>query len=259
MKSIVLKRTIDLLAATTALLLAAPILPILAAAVYLGMGRPVLFRQMRPGYRGKPFMLLKFRTMREACGPDGRPLPDAQRMTRLGNWLRRTSLDELPQLLNVLRGEMSLVGPRPLLMQYLDRYSPEQSRRHDVKPGLTGWAQVNGRNSLLWEEKLTLDVWYVDHQGLWLDTRILAASLWSILRPRDICHDGSATMPEFLGTAACRQDTRRPAPRQPDVDGLTTDTSEFPTPLISIPHAQRRRETAATCRSDEQSHKVARR
>ena len=222
-----LKRTMDLLAATAALVLAAPILPILAAAVYLGMGRPVLFRQMRPGHRGKPFVLLKFRTMREAWGPDGRPLPDAQRMTRLGNWLRWTSLDELPQLLNVLRGEMSLVGPRPLLMQYLDRYSPEQSRRHDVKPGLTGWAQVNGRNSLSWEEKFALDVWYVDHQSLWLDARILAASLWSLLRPQDVCHGGSATMPEFLGTAAGEPGPHCPPARQPDASDIPTSPASY--------------------------------
>ena len=194
-----LKRTIDV---TIAALLSAVVLPVmvvLGVIIYLRMGRPILFRQMRPGFRGKPFMLVKFRTMRDASTADGRPLPDAERLTRLGRFLRRTSLDELPQLFNVLAGTMSLVGPRPLLMRYLPRYSAEQARRHDVKPGLTGWAQINGRNALSWDEKFARDVWYVDHQSLGLDLRILAGTLWKVLRPQGISHAGEATMPEFWG------------------------------------------------------------
>ena len=163
------KTTFDRVAAAVGLLLISPLLLTAAAAVRLGLGTPVLFRQQRPGLHGRPFELLKLRTMREAAGADGRPLPDAERLTRLGAILRATSLDELPQLWNVLKGEVSLVGPRPLLMQYLPRYSPEQARRHDVLPGITGWAQVNGRNAISWEQKFTLDVWYVDHWSLALD------------------------------------------------------------------------------------------
>ena len=159
----------------------------------------MLFRQDRPGLHGRPFEVLKFRTMLDAAGPDGRPLPDAERLTGLGRFLRRTSLDELPQLWNVLRGDISLVGPRPLLMQYLPRYSPEQARRHEVCPGITGWAQVNGRNALTWEEKFELDVWYVDHWSLALDLRILAMTAWRVLRGAGVAQAGHATMPEFMG------------------------------------------------------------
>jgi len=189
---------------------------VVAAAVYFSMGRPVLFRQRRAGRRGQPFTLLKFRTMREVIGPDGRPLPDGQRLTPLGRWLRRLSLDELPQLLNVLRGDMSLVGPRPLLVEYLDRYTPEQARRHEVRPGITGWAQVNGRNALAWEEKFVLDVWYVDHRTLWLDLRILLRTAGKVFFPAGIGHGGEATTPEFLGSgdaAAGRRGRSRSAPR----------------------------------------------
>jgi len=202
MQSRLLKRVFDLLGAALILVLAAPVMLLVAVLVYLAMGRPVLFRQVRAGYLGEPFTLIKFRTMREAVGRDGRPLGDAQRLTRLGRLLRRTSLDELPEILNVLRGELSLVGPRPLLTRYLDRYTPEQARRHEVKPGLTGWAQVNGRNRLSWEQKFALDVWYVDHGNLWLDVRILCRTIRQVLRRDGVSHAGDATMPEFTGSGA---------------------------------------------------------
>lgn len=158
----------------------------------------MLFRQMRPGLGGRPFTLFKFRTMRDTRGPNGELLDDRQRLTPLGRLLRALSIDELPQLWNVLRGEMSLVGPRPLLMEYLDRYTPEQARRHEVRPGITGWAQVNGRNALSWEEKFSLDVWYVENWGLMLDLRILARTLWHVLKRDRISSPGHATMPEFF-------------------------------------------------------------
>ncbi len=166
----------------------------------LQMGAPVLFRQTRPGLAGRPFQMIKFRTMRDAVGPDGQPLPDAERLTRFGKWLRSTSLDELPELWNVLKGEMSLVGPRPLLMEYLPLYSPEQARRHEVRPGLTGWAQVNGRNAISWERKFALDVWYVDHQSLWLDLRIILMTVQKIIRRDGISAEGSVTMEKFTGS-----------------------------------------------------------
>lgn len=171
-----------------------------AGIVWLLMGRPVLFRQERPGFGGRPFTVLKFRTMSEALGSDGELLPDDQRLGRFGRFLRATSLDELPGLWNVVKGDMSLVGPRPLLMAYLDRYSPEQARRHEVKPGITGWAQVNGRNALTWHEKFELDVWYVDHVSVWLDAKILALTLWNVVCRRGISAEGHATMPEFMGS-----------------------------------------------------------
>lgn len=179
-----------------------PLMGLLALAVRLINGRPVLFRQPRPGYGGKTFTLLKFRTMSEQRGQDGQYLPDGQRLTRFGHFLRSTSLDELPALLNVLWGEMSIVGPRPLLVQYLARYTPEQARRHEVRPGITGWAQVNGRNALSWEEKFKLDVWYVDHVSFWLDVKILWMTLWKVLKREGISAEGHATMPEFLGPAS---------------------------------------------------------
>jgi glycosyltransferase involved in cell wall biosynthesis/lipopolysaccharide/colanic/teichoic acid biosynthesis glycosyltransferase len=194
------KRLLDLLGATFGLVVLAPVMLFVAAAVRVTMGRPVLFRQVRPGLHGRPFTMLKFRTMRDATDRDGKPLPDDRRLTRLGRLLRATSLDELPELFNVLKGEMSLVGPRPLLMEYLDRYTPEQARRHEVKPGITGWAQVNGRNAIDWEEKLRLDVWYVDHGTLGLDARILWQTLTKVVRRDGISADGHATMPVFLGT-----------------------------------------------------------
>ena len=194
------KGALDRLGAAGGLLLLSPLLALIAAAVRLGLGSPVLFRQERPGYRAVPFRLLKFRTMTDARGPDGQPLPDAGRLTRLSRLLRATSLDELPQLWNVLRGELSFVGPRPLLMRYLARYTPEQARRHEVLPGITGWAQVNGRNAIGWEERFALDVWYVDHWSLVLDLRILLLTLWRVLRREGIAAEGSATMPEFTGS-----------------------------------------------------------
>lgn len=193
------KRLLDIAASLLALVLLSPILTVTALFVRIKLGSPVLFRQQRPGLHGKPFTLLKFRTMNDARDPDGNLLPDEQRLTPFGQFLRRTSLDELPELFNVLRGEMSLVGPRPLLMQYLERYTSEQMRRHEVKPGITGWAQVNGRNALSWEEKFALDVWYVDHLSFWLDLKIILLTIWKVLRREGISQDGFATMPEFMG------------------------------------------------------------
>lgn len=166
------------------------------------LGWPVLFRQQRPGYLGRPFWLLKFRTMTNARDTSGALLPDAQRLTTFGRWLRSTSIDELPGLLNILRGEMSFIGPRPLLMQYLPLYSAEQARRHDIKPGFSGWAQINGRNTLSWEEKFRLDVWYVDHQNFWLDLRIFLITILKVLRREGISAAGEATMAPFTGTTA---------------------------------------------------------
>jgi sugar transferase EpsL len=179
-----------------------PLVALTAVAVRIGMGAPVLFRQQRPGLHGHPFVLLKFRTMRVGVGSD------AERLTPFGRWLRRTSLDELPQLWNVLRGEMALVGPRPLLMEYLPRYIPGQARRHEVRPGLTGWAQAQGRNAVPWEERLQYDTWYVDHQSLWLDLRILLMTVWQLVRGRGIAGEGHATMEEFLGASEGRERRR---------------------------------------------------
>ena len=191
------KRLTDILLSWSALVIGAPLMAVIALAIRLSTGRPILFRQMRPGYKGEPFELLKFRTMNGARVARGYLLPDAERLTPIGRVLRRLSLDELPQLWNVLRGDMSLVGPRPLLMQYMDRYTPEQARRHDAKPGITGWAQVNGRNALTWSEKFSLDLWYVDNGSLWLDSRILVRTLWQVLKREGISQPGHATMPEF--------------------------------------------------------------
>jgi sugar transferase EpsL len=196
------KRIMDLAGAIAGLILLAPVLAWLYLRVRRVLGTPVLFTQERPGFHGRPFRLVKFRTMNDARDTAGNLLPDAERLTPFGRWLRATSLDELPELWNVLRGDMSLVGPRPLLMQYLNRYSPEQARRHEVRPGITGYAQVNGRNAISWEEKLTLDGWYVDHRSVWLDVRILALTVWKVLRREGIAADGEATMPEFMGHAS---------------------------------------------------------
>lgn len=200
------KRLFDLALTIPGLIVISPLLLLIAAAVTLVHGFPILFRQRRPGYRAEPFTLYKFRTMRDAVDEAGLTLPDSQRLTGLGRALRSFSLDELPELFNVLRGEMSLVGPRPLLMQYLDRYSPEQARRHDVLPGVTGWAQVNGRNTVTWEQKFRFDVWYVDNWSLWLDVKILAFTLWKVLTREGISRPGHATAPEFKGTGADRED-----------------------------------------------------
>ena len=193
------KRLVDLILTVFALVLVLPVLGVITVLVRWRLGSPVLFRQQRPGLHGKPFMLLKFRTMTDARDANGDLLPDEQRLPPFGQFLRRTSLDELPELINVLRGDMSLVGPRPLLMQYLDRYTPDQMRRHEVRPGITGWAQINGRNALSWEEKFALDVWYVDHLSLWLDFKITLLTAWKVLRREGISQEGFATMPEFMG------------------------------------------------------------
>jgi sugar transferase EpsL len=195
-----IKRLIDLTMALLALALLAPVMGLVALAIRMTMGRPVLFRQVRPGYRMKPFILYKFRTMREAYSPDRKLLPDSERLTRLGRFLRKTSLDELPQLWNVLKGDLSLVGPRPLLIEYLPLYTPEQARRHEVRTGITGWAQVNGRNAIDWEEKFRLDTWYVDNWSLWLDTKILAMTLVKVLRREGVSGRGEATVSPFRGS-----------------------------------------------------------
>ena len=199
-RSIVLKRVLDLVGASIGLLLLSPLMAFVALLIRFTMGPPVLFRQVRLGLHGKPFVMYKFRTMLDLRDEQGNLLPDEKRLTPLGRFLRSTSLDELPQLFNVLKGDMSLVGPRPFLMEYLDRYTPEQFRRHEVKPGITGWAQVNGRNALTWEEKLKLDVWYVDHWSLWLDLKILALTPWKVIKREGINHPGQATMEEFKGS-----------------------------------------------------------
>lgn len=199
MKSVV-KRMFDVVAAGTALVLLSPFIGVTALAVRLFIGSPVLFRQTRPGLNGRPFAILKFRTMTEARGPDGALLPDAERLTRFGRFLRASSLDELPELLNIVRGEMSVVGPRPLLMQYLPLYTPEQARRHEVRPGLTGWAQVKGRNALSWEQKFALDLWYVENHDLWLDIKIIVMTAWKVVQRDGISQAGEATMPVFTGT-----------------------------------------------------------
>lgn len=194
------KRMLDFFLALMALLVLWPILLLIAWQVRRKLGSPVFFRQTRPGWKGRPFEMVKFRTMRDATGRDGQPLPDAERLTPFGNFLRSASLDELPELWNVLKGDMSLVGPRPLLMEYLPLYSSEQARRHEVRPGVTGWAQINGRNALSWEDKFKLDVWYVDHRSLWLDMRILMLTVKKVFFREGISADGEATMPRFTGS-----------------------------------------------------------
>jgi len=197
---LLVKKTLDRAVALVGLTVTAPVVAAAAAAVRVTMGGPVFFTQERPGFRGVPFRIVKMRTMTDARGADGKLLPDAQRLTPLGRFLRASSLDELPQLWNVLRGELSLVGPRPLLMQYLPLYDREQARRHDVMPGITGWAQVHGRNALTWEEKFALDVWYVDNWSLGLDLRILAKTVSSVVRRQGIASEGHVTMPNFQGS-----------------------------------------------------------
>lgn len=197
-----IKSLLDRLVAAIALLVFSPILISVAIAIYIRMGRPIFFTQPRPGKDSKIFTFYKFRTMTDERDADGNLLPDAQRLTALGQFLRKTSLDELPQLWNVLIGDMSLVGPRPLLIRYLDRYTPEQARRHQVKPGITGWAQVNGRRLLdgFWEQKFKLDVWYVDNWSLWLDLKILFLTVWQVLQQQNISQEGHATGEEFFGS-----------------------------------------------------------
>lgn len=194
-----MKRIFDLVLASIGLLLLAIPLLLLVRKVRRELGSPVFFTQVRPGMHGKPFKMVKFRSMTSECGPDGQLLPDAVRLTAFGRWLRATSLDELPELWNVLKGDMSLVGPRPLLMEYLPLYSPEQARRHNVRPGITGWAQVNGRNAISWESKFKLDVWYVDNRTLWLDIKVLWQTVKKVVVRDGISAEGEATMPKFTG------------------------------------------------------------
>jgi len=208
------KKLLDRSAAAVGVVVASPLFLAVALAIRVTMGSPVLFRQRRAGLRGVPFDVLKFRTMLGTRDGEGRPLPDGERLTRLGSFLRSSSLDELPQLLNVLRGEMSLVGPRPLVTLYLPRYSAEQARRHDVLPGITGWQQINGRNALPWEERFALDVWYVDRWSLLLDLKILALTPLVVLRGQGVSHEGHATMPMFMGA-----DPRGGAPAPSGEDG----------------------------------------
>ncbi len=194
------KRLFDLTLTIPGLLIISPILLLLAVYIRVRLGIPVLFRQLRPGLHGKPFLLYKFRTMTSEVDDQGEPLPDTQRLTSFGQFLRSFSLDELPELINVLKGEMSLVGPRPLLMQYLERYTQEQARRHEVLPGITGWAQINGRNALTWEDKFRFDTWYVEHWSLRLDIKILALTFWKIIKREGISQPGHATSEEFMGS-----------------------------------------------------------
>jgi lipopolysaccharide/colanic/teichoic acid biosynthesis glycosyltransferase len=194
-----MKRIFDVIVSSIALVLLSPILMLVAGVAYFKLGKPVLFRQIRPGRNGRPFRMIKFRTMRNAADAQGRPLPDAERLTPFGRLLRSTSLDELPELWNVFKGDMSLVGPRPLLMEYLPHYDARQARRHQVRPGITGWAQVNGRNAITWEEKFELDVWYVDHHSLWLDIKIIFMTIKKVLVRDGINAEGEATTTKFRG------------------------------------------------------------
>jgi lipopolysaccharide/colanic/teichoic acid biosynthesis glycosyltransferase len=195
-----IKRLSDFIVSLIALIMLAPLMATIWILVRWKLGHPAFFRQTRPGLHGSPFQMVKFRTMRDMADANGNPLPDDQRMTRFGRWLRSTSLDELPELWNVLKGEMSLVGPRPLLMEYLPLYSTKQMRRHEVSPGITGWAQVNGRNAISWEEKFELDIWYVDNHSFILDIRIIFLTLQSLIHRKNIHADGHSTMPRFTGT-----------------------------------------------------------
>ncbi len=201
-----LKRLFDFVSAALALLFLLPVLLVVAWQIRKKLGSPALFRQVRPGLRGRPFEIVKFRTMRDAVGADGQQLPDSERMTPFGAFLRSSSLDELPELWNVLKGDMSLVGPRPLLMEYLPLYSPDQARRHGVRPGLTGWAQINGRNALSWDEKFRLDTWYVDNRSFSLDLKILLLTVRKVFVREGISAVGEATMPKFTGSSSPRSE-----------------------------------------------------
>lgn len=196
-----IKRIFDVLFALIAVIILVPVLIVVSIVLVISDGFPVFFSQTRPGKNGNPFKLHKFRTMKEVRNQKIELIPDGERITKFGDILRRTSLDELPELLNVLKGEMSIVGPRPLLMQYLKRYSDEQGRRHEVLPGITGWAQINGRNAISWEEKFRLDVWYVDHWTLWLDIRIILQTIWKVVKGEGVSQPGRATMDEFMGNS----------------------------------------------------------
>jgi sugar transferase EpsL len=204
--SALVKRAFDLTVSLLCLIVLAPVMLVVAVAIRRSMGSPVIFKQQRPGLRGKPFYIYKFRTMRDASGASG-PLPDAERLTCLGLFLRNASLDELPELFNVIRGNMSLVGPRPLKMEYLPLYTPEQARRHDVKPGVTGWAQINGRNAISWESKFALDLWYVEHRGFWLDFWIILRTAATVFRRQGVNAPSHATMPPFTGTKTRSEST----------------------------------------------------
>ena len=195
-----LKRILDIAIASTALILLSPVYLIVAYKVKKNLGSPVLFRQVRPGLHGKPFEMIKFRTMKDALGAEGNPLPDSERLTPFGKMLRATSLDEMPELWNVIKGDMSIVGPRPLLMEYLPLYNEEQAKRHNVRPGITGYAQVNGRNAISWEKKFELDTWYVENQSLWLDFKIMLKTVKKVIAKDDISAEGEATMTKFTGT-----------------------------------------------------------
>jgi lipopolysaccharide/colanic/teichoic acid biosynthesis glycosyltransferase len=195
-----IKRLFDIISSAAGLIVISPLLVVLAVLVRLKLGFPILFRQQRPGLGGKAFVIYKFRTMTDQRDASGNLLPDEQRLPAFGRFLRSTSFDELPELLNVLKGDMSIVGPRPLMMKYLSRYATEQVRRHEVKPGITGWAQINGRNAISWEDKFKLDVWYVDNWTLWLDVKIILKSIWMVVTKQGITQQGRATMDEFMGT-----------------------------------------------------------
>lgn len=197
-----IKRVLDILGACIGLIVFSPVMIVISLLIQRQMGFPIFFRQNRPGRDGKPFQIIKFRTMRDALDVDGTPLPDSERLTPFGRFLRSSSIDELPELWNVLKGDMSLVGPRPLLMEYLPLYSPEQARRHEVRPGVTGWAQINGRNAISWDEKFALDVWYVDNRSLWLDAKILWRTVLKVTRREGISSAGEATMPKFTGSGS---------------------------------------------------------
>ncbi len=205
MKTPFQKRILDIVLTLPGLLLISPIIIIIIILLLIYQGRPIFFEQKRPGFRNKIFTLRKFRSMRDLTDTSGNLLPDSERITPIGKFLRTTSLDELPELINVLRGEMSLVGPRPLLVQYLERYSSEQARRHHVLPGITGWAQINGRNTLSWEDKFKMDVWYVDNWSIWLDIKILAITVWKVIKREGISQPGQSTAIEFMGSDSSEQ------------------------------------------------------
>ena len=201
-----LKRVLDIAIASSALVLLSPVYVLVAYKVRKNLGSPVLFRQVRPGLNGKPFEMIKFRSMKDALDLDGNPLPDSERLTPFGKMLRATSLDEMPELWNVIKGDMSIVGPRPLLMEYLPLYNQEQAKRHNVRPGITGYAQVNGRNAISWEKKFELDTWYVENQSLWLDFKIMLKTVKKVIAKDDISAEGEATMTKFTGTPEHKDD-----------------------------------------------------
>ncbi|ALH94710.1 sugar transferase [Acinetobacter equi] len=201
-----MKRLLDIVIASTALVVLSPLYAFVAYKVKKNLGSPVLFRQVRPGLNGQPFEMIKFRTMKDAVDAEGNPLPDSERLTAFGKMLRSTSLDEMPELWNVIKGDMSIVGPRPLLTEYLPLYNKEQAKRHDVRPGMTGYAQVNGRNAISWEEKFKLDTWYVENRSLWLDFKIMLKTVKKVIAKDDISAEGEATMTKFTGTSEQKND-----------------------------------------------------